>query len=245
MKKQGLLKASSKEVRQPKQSAWGLLILGMIMILAMPFILTREGFVDFTKTGQIGDTIGGITAPLASFLGSILVFYAFREQVKANELIQRQHDDAKSEEANRKRVNFLIQELNNLERDFDKFESTKNHGSTILRERGAYALGIVLRKISDREKQKIELSREEHAKKLEVENLLKSFNTFASYFKQIEIESILDREFLNRRLQHIYESRINLPFISVDNNTQTIIELKKLVKNPSPKFIFENNSSHD
>jgi hypothetical protein len=73
-------------------SKW-LLILGVIVIILMPFILTSECFssrFNFSTTGQIGDTIGGITAPFLNLIGAALVFFALNAQVKANELIQEQ-----------------------------------------------------------------------------------------------------------------------------------------------------------
>jgi uncharacterized membrane protein len=57
--------------------------------LALPFILTRSaiwaGF-DFSQTGQIGDTIGGITAPILGLLSAILLFVSIKEQQKNNKI---------------------------------------------------------------------------------------------------------------------------------------------------------------
>ncbi len=47
---------------------------GIILVAFFPYWFTRQGSINFTKTGEIGDTIGGITAPLTSLIGSILVF---------------------------------------------------------------------------------------------------------------------------------------------------------------------------
>lgn len=62
----------------------------LIMIsIFMPFLLTREsccGAFDFSKTGQIGDTIGGIISPMVSIVGVFLTFCAFYMQVKANSI---------------------------------------------------------------------------------------------------------------------------------------------------------------
>lgn len=72
-----------------------LLLVGGLLILIMPFLLTGEYFherFNYSDTGQIGDTIGGITAPFMNLIGAILVFYALQSQVKANELIQDQID---------------------------------------------------------------------------------------------------------------------------------------------------------
>ena len=57
------------------------LVIVAAAILA-PIIFTLPGFECFNKTttGQIGDTIGGTTAPFWGFLGVILLYLTFREQ---------------------------------------------------------------------------------------------------------------------------------------------------------------------
>ncbi len=63
----------------------------IILIFAMPTVLTRDisHFVDifpsFRTTGEIGDTIGGITAPFIGLLAAYLVYISFKKQVEANE----------------------------------------------------------------------------------------------------------------------------------------------------------------
>lgn len=61
-----------------------LIIVGVPFIYTMPAILER---FNYTGTGSIGDTIGGLTAPFINGIGAILVYIAFREQVKANKLL--------------------------------------------------------------------------------------------------------------------------------------------------------------
>lgn len=72
------------------------LIFGIFLFL-LPVILTSEtlSIVSFRDTGQIGDTIGGITSPFLSFFGSILVYLALKAQIVANDKIQTQFDDQK------------------------------------------------------------------------------------------------------------------------------------------------------
>lgn len=62
-------------------------VFGGLALLALPIILTKFpiSFFDFTETGQIGDTIGGITAPFVGLLGAYLVYQAFKAQIAANE----------------------------------------------------------------------------------------------------------------------------------------------------------------
>ena len=70
------------------RSFW-LLIVIACLVLCLPVILTQPTIFgsdfDFTNSGQIGDTIGGITAPFFNLIAAVLIFLSFREQVKANE----------------------------------------------------------------------------------------------------------------------------------------------------------------
>lgn len=76
----------------PKEKEYlksGLLIIGIIGLLStiiIPWLLTRKAlsFVDYTTTGEIGDTIGGISAPFIGILSAILTFLAFYMQYQAN-----------------------------------------------------------------------------------------------------------------------------------------------------------------
>lgn len=66
-----------------------LLILGVFLAFLAPILLTRSAIfssLNFTGTGQIGDTIGGIAGPILNFVGLILLYYSFREQFKANQI---------------------------------------------------------------------------------------------------------------------------------------------------------------
>lgn len=59
-----------------------------IIILLLPLLLTKLPFCifDFSNTGQVGDTIGGIMGPFVAIAAAILTFLAFWVQYKANEL---------------------------------------------------------------------------------------------------------------------------------------------------------------
>lgn len=63
------------------------------VICCLPWILaTNSWFIDFTDTGQIGDTIGGIMGPFVAIAAAGLTFIAFWVQYKAN--IQQREDIA-------------------------------------------------------------------------------------------------------------------------------------------------------
>lgn len=63
-----------------------------ILICFLPWLFTRKIGLDFSGTGQIGDTIGGIMGPFVAIAAAGLTFIAFWVQYKAN--IQQRHDIA-------------------------------------------------------------------------------------------------------------------------------------------------------
>ena len=70
-----------------------ILILSFMIILLSflaPVVITQESNtgIDFSQTGQIGDTIGGIMNPFIAISGVLLTFLAFFIQFKANKLQQ-------------------------------------------------------------------------------------------------------------------------------------------------------------
>lgn len=106
------------------KSARKWLVAGLILIALAPLILTLPAYwskLDFSTTSSIGDTIGGITSPIVGVLGSILIFYALIEQVRANKLLQNQIKEQsikESLEINSREINQLY---NNLKSSIDNF----------------------------------------------------------------------------------------------------------------------------
>lgn len=85
-----------------------ILFLGVGLIFFSVFIFTQPAkfqFWDFSNTGQIGDTIGGITAPIINLIGAFLVYISFNEQVTANRLQIRALDDEKQDRINKEMYN--------------------------------------------------------------------------------------------------------------------------------------------
>ena len=72
-----------------------LTIIGLLILMIPVILVEGPSIISFKNTGQIGDTIGGITAPFLSFFGAILVYFTLRAQIKANEKIQDQFDEQK------------------------------------------------------------------------------------------------------------------------------------------------------
>jgi hypothetical protein len=86
-----------------------IIIINLLFIIISPFLFTRSGFIDFTKTGNIGDTIGGITAPFINILNAFLIYITFKEQQKANNSLQLEIDNTNNKEKHRlKNIQKLI-----------------------------------------------------------------------------------------------------------------------------------------
>lgn len=63
-----------------------ILLIAIVLICILPLLLTQFSIVDFTDTGEIGDTIGGIMGPFVAIIASFLTFLAFLMQYQANEV---------------------------------------------------------------------------------------------------------------------------------------------------------------
>lgn len=84
------------------------LILGIILIFSSLYIFTQPAIFqgwDFSSTGQIGDTIGGIAGPIINFVGALLVYFSFQTQIRANQI----QSDALSDEKNRLNADSIFQ----------------------------------------------------------------------------------------------------------------------------------------
>lgn len=85
------------------------LSIAILLIFVMLFLLTRETLfdkLDFTKTGNIGDTVGGITAPFVGLISIILLYLTLKEQIRIN-------DNQKKENNYNKLLNLQTIILNN------------------------------------------------------------------------------------------------------------------------------------
>lgn len=82
-----------------------LIYLSIILIafsLLAPIIFTQYSLgIDFSNTGQIGDTIGGVMNPFVAMVGVISTFLAFLMQVEANHIQKEQFDNIQNEKQER------------------------------------------------------------------------------------------------------------------------------------------------
>ena len=90
--------------KNQKESYIGWYVLtGVIILFALfaPFLFTRPGVIDFSETGQIGDTIAGTMGPFIAIAGVVVTFLAFLMQKKANDILSTQYELDKKDERQR------------------------------------------------------------------------------------------------------------------------------------------------
>lgn len=103
---------TDKNYDQDKTEIFGIVIILLACIFVVPWLFTKvfSSSYNFESTGQIGDTIGGITAPFINGIGAILVYIAFKEQVKSGKSGREE-----------KRLDLIVNNLNKLEKTLIRF----------------------------------------------------------------------------------------------------------------------------
>lgn len=117
-----------------KQSIWTWLIPFIILVFFIGFlpylITTRSWFnIDFSTTGQVGDTIGGIMGPFIAIIAAFLTFGAFWVQYQAN---QNQREQFQTQLNEQKAESLKQEQLVRIERFETRFfELIKLHKENI------------------------------------------------------------------------------------------------------------------
>lgn len=197
-----------------------LLILGIILIIFIsPILLTLPAFINFfdlSDTGQIGDTIGGITSPFVNLLGAFLVYLSFSEQLKANKIQRRGLQNEIQNNANERKYNSIIHDINNLRNDINDFRIINDNQN-----QGIQALDKFKNQIMSISKKEV----------LEKIIKLPEFNQF--YFLMATTDDTLfrilssgmtsdDKRSLHKKLTYLYTSKIYMYANSILNKMKEL-----------------------
>lgn len=61
------------------------LIISLLFSFFAPYLFTRDWTgIDFSTTGEVGDTIGGLTSPFLNLIGIILLYLTLKEQIETS-----------------------------------------------------------------------------------------------------------------------------------------------------------------
>ena len=117
---------------------WKLLLAFIAFLFLAVWGFTRSTFsfyngFNYSNSGQIGDTIGGITAPFINLVAAILVYYSFKAQtdanvlqIKANDLqdIALQQDRDRNNDLNK--FNQIVALIEDIKSEYNGFEVKVN-----------------------------------------------------------------------------------------------------------------------
>lgn len=192
------------------------LIVGIVLVAFAPYLFTRPlSILDFSSTGAIGDTIGGITAPITSLIGSILVFFALKAQIDANKIIQRQIESQKNEDINRKKLQNLNDLINMVKYDINGFNYTTRDRAS--KQKFNYEGSSAIYELMESIRYVEEINHSKNVfvnrpKLSELYNILQIINMLFDTIEKEEIDNN-DKQFYNLLLSYQYKSKVR-PFIS-------------------------------
>lgn len=188
-----------------------LLIIGLIFSIPPLIINFSIGeWANYKGSGEIGDAIGGITAPIVNLISAFLVFLALKAQIDANKIIQQQI----TEDSSSKDLNKLFDYLNNTISNI----SFQGHSHKYF---GAEAVKIILTN-------SIKLNHKQSIKELEesidYQYLFSSLRLYELFLKKLDSSkaSYSEKEILNHLLQHSYYTTIYSPFYIVQENIKEV-----------------------
>ncbi len=111
-------------------------LMGLIILVIFPILATKYSWIDFSTSGQIGDTIGGLTAPIVGIFSALLIYFSFRAQIMANYIVQSQIDEQKLEEDERNELLSQMEIYKELKESLKQFPFYVDGGEIY----GSYAI---------------------------------------------------------------------------------------------------------
>jgi len=96
-------------------------------VVISPWLWTQSALwgVSFQSTGQVGDTIGGTTAPIVGLVGAILLFLALKAQIRANQIVMDQMREQRALDSYQKLNGYMTQQVQLLRDDMNEFSLTQ------------------------------------------------------------------------------------------------------------------------
>ena len=102
------------------RSIWIMIVVFILIIFALPILFTRPGIINFSETGQIGDTIGGTMGPFIAILAALLTFFAFWTQFDANRELINENRRNHFENHFYKMLDIHLENVANLNKRFEE-----------------------------------------------------------------------------------------------------------------------------
>lgn len=195
-----------------------------IGILSLTIVFTQFSlFFSFENTGEIGDTIGGITAPFMSFFGSILVYLALKSQIDANTEFKRQFERQYEDQLFFRLFENLHSRINN-----NVSTSNSNSGEII---QGYNSLSFLVDEFKKHMENETRLfGRHLLAKNPELIDFMYYRNIVSNYFSQNNLTEAIMFDLVNERAEELKSNLIDLSYCPRDH--AWLVSIRLLLQNP-------------
>lgn len=210
-------------IKKNQKQAYVILFAGIAIMLIAPFIFTRSWLISFKDTGPIGDTIGGITAPIVNLIAAVLVYLSFRQQLVANEIQIELIRSSKSDENARIEKELLKIHLEEI-KDSIKHLSYHSIYQTRARKYGAEAVESF--EIDYRHDCKRVIENSNFPASLSV--VLEDIHHFLKTCNSFKHLSELEKQFFNVRMHHVYFHKIGFTLSYIDEIESELKDHEKL-----------------
>jgi hypothetical protein len=181
------------------------LIIGVVATVISPLLFTKSGYFSLTETAEIGNTIGGITAPITNLVGSVLVFLALKGQIVANKITQDQISDQQLEEQRKKEITYVSDLYKYFYNSIQTYE-TKYY-------KGHRAIMKVMSMLADSErKQAHDKNSLYYGTAAELYSILKLGKLFLEQVNKCRLDQH-DKRYFKELIKHHYDSFI-LPYLA-------------------------------
>ena len=112
-----------------------LTLVAILLSFLSLYIITRPAILnefDFSNTGSIGDTIGGITAPIINLIGALLVYITFKEQFNANKIQLDLLNLEIENQKNDRNFHIILKLFDELKNDFRNLNNANYKGTSAI-----------------------------------------------------------------------------------------------------------------
>lgn len=202
-------------------SARNFLIVGILLTIIVPIIITYlNPKSDLSNIGIIGDAIGGITTPIVSILGAVLIYIALADQINANKLLIDQIEENKKQNVIQQDREQVVELYRLFEKNIDSFTFELQNGKDEKLYIGTIAIAYFIDKL-------IETTEDSHDT-----NIVKSDYNVQEFISIIKSAELLIVKIKN---SHLNEN---------DNAFYKNLILHKIEYNLTPNFSRIKNAAH-
>ena len=177
-----------------------------ILCFVSVFIFTLPPFFNqfnLSDKGNIGDTLGGITAPVIGIISAILLYLALTKQIESNN---------EQRLKNESDIIFLL--INQLNSEIEQFIHTFSQGEKEFKYTGIDGLNKFIKSFKDHNFNNFTFTFKAYFESKHILLLIRSYNLIEDRIKLSSLSTDM-KELFNKKLQSIYYSVLRFPLTGI------------------------------